>query len=167
MTGLPEFSKTSFFNLTPAQNIIMTGLKLLVFAGILLIAWRRRRLAPPALFASIGYAWMIFFIFSPAVAAQYLIWLAPFILLLSPTFYGILVVASSTFLFALYTITSGGFPWYFAHASNKLNSICAQWAVIPWLTLVAGLVVMAWQARRENPDFRIMGLAPIKPFKHD
>lgn len=166
MTGLHEFSKTSFFDLTPAQNIIMMGLKLLVVAGILVLAWRRRRLARSALFASIGYAWMIFFVFSPAVAAQYLIWPAPFILLLAPTFYGILVVASSAFLFALYTITSGGFPWYFAHASNKLNSICAHWAVIPWLALVAGLVVMAWQARRGKPAVRIMSLAPIKPFQH-
>jgi hypothetical protein len=167
MTGLQEFSKTSFFNLTPAQNIIMTGLKLLVLAGILLLAWRRRKLAPSDVFASIGHAWMIFFVFSPAVAAQYLVWLAPFILLLWPAFYGILVVASSAFLFALYTITSGGFPWYFAHASNKLNSVCAQWAVIPWLTLVAGLVGMMWRARRQTPDLRMMSVEPIDPSKRD
>jgi hypothetical protein len=106
---------------------------------------------------------MIFFVFSPGVAAQYLVWLAPFILILSPTFYGILVAGSSVFLFALYTITSGGFPWYFAHASNKLSAVCAQWAVIPWLTLVGGLIALAWMARRQDPDLRFLSLETIEP----
>jgi len=165
MTGLPEFNKTSFFNLTPSQNIIMTCLKLLVVAGILVLAWRCRRLDPPALFASMGYAWMIFFVFSPAVAAQYLVWLAPFILLLSPRFYGILVAASSIFLFAFYTVTSGGFPWYFSHASNKLNLISAHWAAIPWFTLTGGFVALLWRVRRQNPDVPIVSFAAIGPLK--
>lgn len=165
MTGLHEFSKVSFFNLSGTQNAIIMTLKVIVVLSILLLAWRRRKLAPPALFASIGYAWMIFFVLSPAVAAQYLVWLAPFILLLSPTFYGFLVAGSSIFLFALYTITSGGFPWYFAHASNKLNVICGQWALIPWLTLVGGLLALFLSARRQNPHLRFVSLTPIEPQK--
>lgn len=87
----------------------MLVLKVLVVVGILLLAWRRRNQPAPALFATLRYAWIIFFVLSPTVAAQYLVWLAPFILLLAPTFYGFLVAGSSVFLFALYTITSGGF----------------------------------------------------------
>jgi hypothetical protein len=165
MTGLHEFSKVSFFNLSGTQNAIIMILKVIVVLSILLLAWRRRKLPPLALFASIGYAWMIFFVLSPAVAAQYLVWLAPFILLLSPTFYGFLVAGSSIFLFALYTITSGGFPWYFAHASNKLNVICGQWALVPWLTLVGGLFAFVLSARRQNPHLRFVSLTPIEPRK--
>jgi hypothetical protein len=163
MTGLQEFSKVSFFNLSGTQNVIILALKVMVVLSILLLAWRRRKLAPPALFASIGYAWMIFFVLSPAIAAQYLVWLAPFILLLSPTFYGVLVAGGSIFLFALYTIISGGFPWYFGHASNKLNAICAHWALVAWLTLAGGLVAIVLNARRQHPDLRFVTLKSIEP----
>jgi hypothetical protein len=109
---------------------------------------------------------MIFFVLSPGVAAQYLVWLGPFILLLSSTFYGLVVASSSVFLFALSTITSGGFPWYFAHASNKLNAICAHWAVIPWLVLTSGLIAFALNTRRQNPNFRFVNLSAIEPNKN-
>jgi hypothetical protein len=163
ITGLSDFHKTSFFNLSQLQNAIILILKVTIVLSILLLALRRRKLAPAALFASIGYAWIIFFVFSPGVAAQYLVWLAPFILLFSPTFYAFVVAGSSIFLFALYTITSGGFPWYFAHASRKLDAICAQWALIPWLTLVGGLVTLGLMARRNNPDFRFFSFKTMKP----
>jgi hypothetical protein len=163
MTGLAEFSKVSFFNLSGTQNAIILLLKITVVAGILVLAWRRRKLAGPALFETIAYAWLIFFVVSPGVAAQYLVWLAPFVLLLSPTFYGFLVAGSSVFLFALYTITSGGFPWYFAHASRKLDIICAHWALIPWLTLAGGLFALAWNARRQHPDLRFITLKSLEP----
>jgi len=166
MTGLQEFSKVSFFNLSGTQNGIIMILKVLVVLAVLLLAWRRRKLPAPALFTTITYAWMIFFVFSPGVAAQYLVWLAPFVLLFSPTFYGFLTAGSSIFLFALYTITSGGFPWYFAHASNKLNAICAHWALVPWLTLAAGLFAFALNARRQDPTLRFVNLSTIDQIKN-
>jgi hypothetical protein len=167
MTGLDGLDKTSFFALSVWQNGIMTALKIIVIGSILVLAWRRRKLPAESLFATIGYAWLLFFVFSPAVAAQYLVWLAPFILLLSPAFYGVLTVACSVFLFALYTIMSGGFPWYFGHASNKLSSITAHSALLPWLCLVGGLVFLVWQARRHSPDFRIMSLAAPGPPRNE
>jgi uncharacterized membrane protein len=161
MTGLPYFTKVSFLNLSPIQQLIMTTLKTAIVLATIILAWRRRKLAPPALFASIGYVWLIFFVLSPGVAAQYLVWLAPFVLLLSPTFYAVLTAGSSIFLFALYTLSSGGFPWYFAHATSKLNLISAHWAVVPWLTLVAGLITLLYKARQQHPQLRFLSLAPI------
>jgi hypothetical protein len=162
MTGLHDFSKVSFLDLSPIQQLIMTILKVAIVLAIFVLAWRRRNLSPPELFASIGYAWLIFFVLSPGIAAQYLVWLAPFVLLLSPTFYAVLVAGSSIFLFALYSLSSGGFPWYFARATNKLNLISAHWAVVPWLTLVGGLIALAWKARQEHPRLRFLSLAPIE-----
>ena len=101
---------------------------------------------------------MILFVFSPAVAAQYFVRPAPFILLLSPTFYGFLVSRSSVLLFALYTITSGSFQWYY-----KNSAACALWALVPWLTLVGGLIALGWNARRLNPNIRIVSFKAIQP----
>jgi hypothetical protein len=162
LTGLREFSKANFLNLSPSQQVIMTILKIAIVAAILVLAWRRRKLPPPALFSSIGYAWLIFFVFSPGIAAQYLVWLAPFVLLLSPGFYAVLVAGSAVFLFALYTLSSGGFPWYFAHASTRLNLISAHWAVIPWLVLLGGLVALAFKARQRHRELRFLSLAPVE-----
>ena len=75
---------------------------------------------------------------------------------------GFIVAGSSIFLFAFYTITSGGFPWYSAYASTKLSAICALWAVIPWLTLVGGLFALVLSARRHDPDLRFVSLTPIE-----
>lgn len=161
LTGLHDFSRASFLNLSPLQQLIMTTLKVTIVLAILVLAWRRRKLSPPALLSTIAYAWLIFFVFSPGIAAQYLIWLAPFVLLLSPKFYALLVGASSVFLFALYTLSSGGFPWYFAHASTKLNLISAHWAVLPWLVLLGGLVALVLKARQQQRQLRFLSLAPI------
>jgi Gpi18-like mannosyltransferase len=162
LTGLDNFDRVSFLNLSPVQQLIMTTLKAVIVLAILVLAWRRRKLPATTLFASIGYAWLIFFVLSPGVAAQYLVWPAPFILLVSPSFYALLVAGSSIFLFALYTLSAGGFPWYFAHATSKLNLISAHWAAVPWLTVVAGLIALAWKARREHPDLRFLSLAPFE-----
>jgi uncharacterized membrane protein len=163
ITGLPQFSRVSFFGLSSAQQIIMTALKAIVIALVVLLAWRRRKLNGVGLFHSVGYAWMIFFVIAPGVAAQYLIWLAPFILLLAPSFYGILVAASAIFLFILYTVSSGGFPWYFANVASKYNLLFGRCALVPWLALVAGLAVIVRKARQRNPDLKLFSLTPAEP----
>jgi hypothetical protein len=166
ITGLPQLSRVSFFGLSPAQQIIMTALKGIVIGLVVLLAWRRRKLDGVGLFHSVGYAWMIFFVIAPGVAAQYLIWLAPFILVLAPSFYGVLVATSAIFLFILYTVSSGGFPWYFAHVSSKYNLLFGHCALLPWLTLVAGLAVMVRKALRRNPDLKLFSLTAVETVHH-
>jgi len=78
LTGLPEFSVVNFFHLPLLERIVITILKLVIIAAVLMIAWRRRKLSGERLFDSLAYAWIIFFVFAPSVSAQYLIWLAPF-----------------------------------------------------------------------------------------
>jgi uncharacterized membrane protein len=163
MTGLHDFSRVSFLNLSPLQQLIIAILKVAIVLAILVLGWRRRKLSPPGIFVSLGYAWLIFFVLSPGVAAQYLVWLAPFVLLLSPSFYAVLTTGSAIFLFAFYTLSSGGFPWYSAHATSKLNLISAHWAVVPWLTLVGGLIVLGWKARQQDPHLRFLSLTSIEP----
>ena len=85
LTGLHDFSRLSFFDLEPAQNIIITVLKVIIIGAALWIAWQHRQARGRAFVESIAYTWLVFFVFAPGVCPQYLIWLAPFILILSPT----------------------------------------------------------------------------------
>jgi hypothetical protein len=77
----------------------------------LLIAWHRRHARGRAFLETLAYTWLMFFILAPGVCPQSLIWLALFILILSPPLYTGLLFSSSIFLFAFYNITSGGLPW--------------------------------------------------------
>src|SRR5205823_2584143 len=123
LTGRPEFERVSFFGLTPSQNFVMTACKLVIIAAVLALAWRRRSVAGRGLWDSVAYAWIIFFVVSPGVCAQYLVWLAPFVLLLSPTFYTYLVASSSMFAFVFYDSISKGLPWNLGVSTNELNKI--------------------------------------------
>ena len=140
-TGLPEFSRLSFFDLEPVQNIIMTVLKVIVAGSAFWIAWQRRQARGRAFVESLACTWLVFFTFAPGVCPQYLIWLAPFILVLSPRFYTAILVASSIFLFAFYNITSGGLPWSVALAMDDSKQHWTGWSLLPWLVIIVGSLV--------------------------
>ena len=58
LTGLPEFSRLSFFDLEPAQIVIMTILKLIIVVGAIWIAWRHRRECGEQFVDSLTYTWL-------------------------------------------------------------------------------------------------------------
>ncbi len=58
-TGWSEFTRVTYHNFTPAENVTGTILKLLIIAAVLLIAWRRRALGSRDLLLSIAYAWIV------------------------------------------------------------------------------------------------------------
>jgi hypothetical protein len=161
LTGRPEFSRVSFFGLGPWQTFVVTACKLLIIAAVLALAWRRRKVEGRGLWDSIAYGWIIFFVFSPGVCTQYLVWLAPFILLLSPTFYTWLLGSSSIFAFVFYNTISKGLPWYQGVSTNALNKIWTPWSLLPWPILIAGLIVLWRKAKRADPSLRIFSLRPV------
>jgi hypothetical protein len=149
LTGLTEFSRLSFFDLEPAQNVVVTLLKVIIVAGALWIAWRNRHARGRAFVESLAYTWLVFFVFAPGVCPQYLIWVAPFILILSPTFYTLVLIASSVFLFAFYNITSGGLPWSVAISTDELRDLWAPWSLLPWVVVIAGSLAF-WRKSAES-----------------
>jgi hypothetical protein len=136
LTGCQQFNVTGFFNLPIAAAATVLLLKAVIIVTILLIAWRRRYLRGRAVIDSIAYAWIIFFVFSPGVCAQYMVWLAPFVLVLSPVFYGLLAVSSSLSLFFFYDLIAGEWFWHSANANSS-----RPWSLCPWATLLIGLIV--------------------------
>ena len=161
LTGVPALSWVWFVNFSPAQTVIATFLKALIVASIFVIAWRRRALGGRALIESIAYGWVIFFVFSPGVCAQYMVWLAPFILILSPSFYAWLTGASSLFLFFFYNVIAHGLPWYFGISSNQLNTVWTPWTVWPWAALILGMVFLWRKAVVADPALHLFSLETL------
>jgi len=162
LTGLTEFSRLSFFDLEPAQNIIITILKVIIVSAALWIAWQHRYARGRAFVESLAYTWLVFFVFAPGVCPQYLIWLAPFILILSPTFYTLVLIASSVFLFAFYNITSGGLPWSVALAMDDSKQHWTGWSLLPWLVITAGSIVLWRKIADGKLDLRLLKFVKLR-----
>ena len=114
---------------------LLVALKALIVILVIALAWLRRKQSGPGFVATIGLAWTCFMIFAPGFIPYYLIWMAPFVLLYSATWYAVLTAASSIYLFAYYNIMSHGMPWNASDSS--VPPAWNDWGVIPWLVAVA------------------------------
>lgn len=162
LTGLSEFSYISPFDLGSAQNVIVAVLKVIIVAAALGIAWRHRHTRGRAFVNSLAYIWLVFFVFAPGVCAQYLIWLAPFILILSPTFYTCLLIASSIFLFAFYNITAGGLPWSVALSIDASKQPWTAWSLLPWIVIIIGSIAFWRKTDARKLDLHLLKLVKLR-----
>ena len=162
LTQWPQFNGAVAFNLPWAPAAIVFSLKVGIIAAVLMIAWRRRYLPGRAVIDSIAYAWIIFFIFAPGIAVQYMVWLAPFVLILSPTLYAWLVASSSIFLFFFYNTIAGGLPWHIAISRNNLNLVWAPWSLWPWMTLIFGMILLWKKAAAIDPSLRLFSFQTLR-----
>lgn len=167
LTGLPAFSEVMYYKLSPAEQIVGALLKVFIILCVLMIAWRRRTASAEGVFHSMAYAWIAFFVFSPGVAAQYMVWLAPFILVLSPTFYGYLTAGSTMFVFFFYNTIADKFPWYLAISRHRNNLDWTPWTVWPWAILIAGMVILWKRAQSRDPLLRLVSLEKVAPADTD
>lgn len=163
LTGRPEFSVDSFYDLPKAEVMVMTGLKLFVIGCVLVIAWRRQQLGGHRFFETIGVTWIVFFVFSPAIVPQYMVWLAPFVLVLSPVLSVALLAASSLFLFCFYNVTSQGLPWYIAISTPMTSHSTSPWGLWPWAVLILWLAVLWRQARKTHANLRLFSFDQVRP----
>lgn len=145
LTNWPPFNGTGApFDLPMPVVATALLLKVAVVAGVFAIALHRRSLNGRGLVDSVAYAWIIFFLLSPGVCVQYLVWLAPFILILSSSLYLWLTVSSSIFLFVFYNTIARGFPWFVA-ISDKRNLTWVPWSLLPWVVLIVGSIALWWK----------------------
>ena len=163
LTGLPEFSRVSFFDLELGQTLVITVLKMIIVIAALIIAWQRRHARGPAFVETLAWTWLTFFILTPGVCPQYLVWLAPFILLASPSLYTALAISSSIFLFAFYNITSGGLPWSVALAMDESSQHWIVWSLVPWSVLIVGAVVLWLKRGAGRIDLALLKVAKLRP----
>jgi len=138
VTGVKDFSLVSYTGLTAAQNEVISALKFIIIAGVLVIAWRRRKLGGLDFFGTLtaAYAWL--FIFMPGAGPQYMVWFAPFLLLSAPRWWLAFTAASALFMFRFYDTTSHGhFPWDLALPRGPEQPYWAPWTLIPWSLFIA------------------------------
>lgn len=162
-TGWSEFSHVTYHHFTPAQALVGTILKLCIVTIVLSIAWRRRYLGKSSLIRSIAYAWIIFFILSPGVCAQYLVWPAAILIFLQPALFGWFTATGSLFLFFFYNSIADKFPWYLAISTGRHDREWTPWTAWPWGILIAGLLIVWANAKRNNLSLRLLSLEPIDP----
>jgi len=141
-----QFHTMGSYGLPPAQVHVVVFLKLLVIAGVLFLAWTRRKCRGNELFSTLALAWTVFFVFAPGIAAQYMIWLAPFILLYSEWWYLALTVTSTAFLFVFYNTISHGMPWNYGDSKFVMFPIWTPWTNLPWLVLIGLLVAKVFRS---------------------
>jgi len=146
-SGITQFQPVVWAGMTSGQHLVVTILKIAVVLGIFVIAWFRRAVPGCGLFTTLACAWAVFFIFSPGVGAQYMIWLAPFVLVASPSWYFALTAASTAYLFVFYNTISHGIPWFKGYSTNELTHIWVPWTNLPWLVLIAGSLLL-WRRGR-------------------
>jgi Gpi18-like mannosyltransferase len=161
LTGWLQFVIIDYPNVTLAENIVSNALKLIIVVAALMIAWRRRATDSRGLFGSVAYVWLVFFAFAPGVGPQYLVWAMPFLLVFPPAVFAYITAACSLFIFFFYNTIAAGLPWNLAASKNEIIDQWAPWAIWPWLTFVAALIVAWQQTKRRNPSVRLLSLESV------
>ncbi|MDB6150648.1 MAG: rane protein [Chthoniobacter sp.] len=151
ISGWAAVQRIDFRQLTTEQLMVAQILKVMVIGSLITLAWKWRNMAATHLPAAIGAAWIVFFVFAPGAAPQYMVWFAPFILLLSTRFYVALTGTSLLFLAVFYHSTSDGrFPWFFARPLGPETPFWSAFAQPVWFVFVLALIQMA-RARFRAP----------------
>ncbi len=138
MTGMADFFRASP-PYSAAQTTVILALKALVIGSVLVLAWRGRAEPADALFSTLALAFLFFLVFAPGFGVQYLLWIAPFLLLRSERWYAAVTAASSVGLFAFYNSISGGMPWNQGLLIQPSIGTWGPWLLLPWAVLTACL----------------------------
>lgn len=134
-------------DLGAAASATEAVLKLIIIAGALVIAWRARRARDTDVWRAAALTWGVFFVFAPGVGPQYLIWLAPIVLMASATSYLLLTSASLVSLTAFYGVTSE-WRFYYAHSTVAVVERWLPWMLLTWVAIGVSTVHLIWQGRR-------------------
>lgn len=126
----------SFGAFTSAQSFIISLAKVAILGVTLLLAWRGRAASGLGICSVAALTWATFFALAPTGGPQYLVWIAPFVLMASPRWYLLITIASTVMLVAFYGYTSG---WGFdvSHSTALVESRWLPWTTVPWLAITA------------------------------
>lgn len=152
LTGWEAVQRIDFHGLTAAQTAIAQVLKVALLGSIAAVAWMRRGVFASAFPATLGAAWIAFFIFAPGVGVQYFVWFAPFVLLWNARHFAVLTGAAAVFLAVFYHTTSEGrFPWFLAMPLEPHAPIWSAAGLPAWIAFVCigwTAAPRAWWHRR-------------------
>jgi len=142
-TGIKDFQIMDFEDLTTAQNQVMLALKVILLAGMLTLAWRRRKVGGVEFFTTLGAAFTWIFVTAPGAGPQYMVWFAPFILLAEPRWWVALTAGSAIYMARFYHSTAQyHFPWDMSFPKRVEAPYWAPWTNLAWGTFIA---LLCWR----------------------
>jgi hypothetical protein len=142
-TGISDFRIIDFEDLTAAQSRVMLALKVILLAGMLMLAWRRRKLGGLEFFTTLAAAFTWIFVFASGAGPQYMVWFAPFILIAEPRWWAALTAGSSIFMARFYHSTAQyHFPWDMSFPKGPEVPYWAPWTNLAWGTFIA---LLCWR----------------------
>jgi hypothetical protein len=111
------------------------ALKLLALGATLAVSlWTKKWHPGTPLLVQCGLVISLFLALTPGFGVQYLSWLVPWSVALSPYGMTAFYLVGTAFMFTYYTVGSGGFPWYFANTLERP----------PWYGTVVALGLICW-----------------------
>jgi Glycosyltransferase family 87 len=123
----------------PAEAALGLMFKALIIAAVITLAWRKRASTPVGVFSTLALSWAVFLVFAPGFGVQYLVWIAPFLLVHSERWFAVYTAAASIALFIFYTAISKGLPWYMGFSVGPTLDQWRPWLLLPWGALIAFL----------------------------
>lgn len=130
MTGHPSLQEIAWAGLSRSQIVISQMLKLIIVGATIFAAWRNRKGDVSVLFSTIAFTWLVFFAFTPGLGVQYLVWVAPFLLVWNARWYVGVTILSTLLLLPYYYVSCGGFSWGRAYTWNFAKYY--PFLLIPW-----------------------------------
>lgn len=126
---------TEFEQMTSVESAIAAILKLAIVVGALWLVWRWRDADVRGVWQAAALTWALFFALAPGIGPQYLVWIAPFVLVASPGGYLVVTAACAVSLVAVYGVTSQwGFE--FSHFTDTGRDQWLPWLAIAWVSIV-------------------------------
>ena len=139
------------------ERLITMGLKVLIIGGISWLAWTRRPFTKEQVFPVLAVSWSLFFCLTPGGCVQYMVWLAPFVLLYHARWYLGLTVCCSIFCYMFYQIVNGSWLLYYANSTARLYWRWSPWMLWAWVSASYGLYLF-WREKTEQRQARNLKL---------
>ena len=146
-TGVDSLQMTLISQTSTVEQVITQLLKLVILSGITGFAWTRRPFNKEKLFPVLALSWSFFFFLTPGAGVQYLVWLAPFVLLYHPRWYLGLTVCCSLACYFFYRIICGGWVLYYGHSTVQNCLVWGPWMLWAWVSTSFGLYLFWKQTR--------------------
>lgn len=136
LSGYEPFQEIAWAGLSRSQIVVSQVLKLVIVGAVMLASWRDRKGDVTTLFSTIAFCWAVFFAFAPGMGVQYLVWIAPFLLVWNARWYLGITILSTLMLLPYYHISCGGrWPWWRAFTWNFAPYY--PWLAILWAGFLA------------------------------
>ena len=97
----------------------------------------------------LALSWSLFFSLTPGAGVQYLVWLAPFVLLYHPRWYLGMTVCCSLFCYFFYRIICNDWLLDFGNSTVQNSWVWGPWMLWAWVGTSFGLY-LCWQEHRQS-----------------